>query len=415
MMNSTLNILIVEDSEDDVFFLKHTLRKAGYEIQCEVVDSPEKMKSALQKEQNWDVITSDHSMPQFSAPEALAIAKQMCPDVPFIIISGEIDLNLAVSLMKGGAQDYIQKHEIARVVPAIERELFESEVQRDRQRVGNALVESDNRFQEVLENSLDASFKRNLITNEYEYLSPVFNQITGYSSDEMRDIIKKSVRPLIHPEDTDRFNSIFTEALAMQQKRVFRVEYRFKHKKGHYIWLLHKFSVTRDNHGKPIALFGSLSDISEQKKAEEELLSAHRRLESIIEGTRAGTWEWNVQTGETVFNERWAEILGYSLKDLGIENIHTWERLTHPEDLKKTQEILNSHFSGEATYYDCEFRMKHKDGYWVWIHDRGRVFTWTEDGKPLMMYGTHVDISERKAEKHTNRKPKKDNKFTCGD
>ena len=125
-MGQSLRVLIVDDSEDDASLLQHTLKRGGYDIACSVVDTPSAMRAALES-QNWDVITSDHSMPQFNAPGALALAKELRPEVPFIIVSGEIDINLAVSLMKGGAQDYIQKREIARLVPAIERELREVE------------------------------------------------------------------------------------------------------------------------------------------------------------------------------------------------------------------------------------------------------------------------------------------------
>jgi|GEM_PF-1237665 len=132
-MSQSLRILIVEDSEDDIFLLQHTLRKAGYAVTYTAVDTPEAMRSALES-QNWDVITSDHSMPQFNAPAALALTMEICPAVPFIIVSGEIDLNLAVSLMRGGAKDYIQKRELARLVLALERELHEVKLNRERQR-----------------------------------------------------------------------------------------------------------------------------------------------------------------------------------------------------------------------------------------------------------------------------------------
>src|SRR5687767_5933384 len=102
-MNQPLRVLIVEDSPADVELLLRALRRGGYETAYEVVETPAAMRAAL-AHQDWDVIASDHAMPHFSAPAALALAKEVCPDVPFIIVSGEIDLNLAVSLMKGGAQ-----------------------------------------------------------------------------------------------------------------------------------------------------------------------------------------------------------------------------------------------------------------------------------------------------------------------
>lgn len=121
-----------------------------------------------------------------------------------------------------------------------------------------------------------------------------------------------------------------------------------------------------------------------------------QRFEHILAGTNAGTWEWNVQTGETRFNDRWAEIVGYTLAELAPISIATWSDLTHPADLVKSGELLEQHFSGDLDFYDCELRMRHKDGHWVWVHDRGRLTTWTPDGKPEWMFGTHMDISRTK-------------------
>ncbi len=150
-------------------------------------------------------------------------------------------------------------------------------------------------------------------------------------------------------------------------------------------------------------LYSIVHDVTDRKRAQALLIQVNWRLESIVESTRIGTWEWNIQTGETVFNERWAQILGYSLDELAPVSIKTWELLTHPADLIYSNELLQKHFSGELPYYNLDFRMKHKDGQWVWIHDRGRVVIRTVDGKPLMMFGTHTDITERKKVEETLR------------
>ncbi|WP_336365627.1 PAS domain-containing protein [Marinobacter sp. C2H3] len=125
-----------------------------------------------------------------------------------------------------------------------------------------------------------------------------------------------------------------------------------------------------------------------------QLKASERRARAVIEGTRVGTWEWNVQTGETVFNERWAEICGYRLAELEPISIQTWLNLAHPDDEPASSEALAAHFRGETGEYDVRCRMRHKEGHWVWVHDRGRVFEWTETGEPLRMYGTHSDITE---------------------
>lgn len=143
-------------------------------------------------------------------------------------------------------------------------------------------------------------------------------------------------------------------------------------------------------------LAATIGQLVEAKRDHDRRRDSERRLADVIEGTHIGTWEWNVATGETVFNERWAEIAGYTLAELAPVNIRTWSDLAHPDDLALSSALLERHFAGELDYYDFQCRMRHKLGHWVWVHDRGRVVSWTEDGKPLLMSGTHADITAQK-------------------
>lgn len=121
------------------------------------------------------------------------------------------------------------------------------------------------------------------------------------------------------------------------------------------------------------------------------------RLELVLEGTNIGTWEWNLETGETIFNERWAGMIGYSLEELGKTDINTWSKFVHPDDLEESDKALALHFEGKSPYYKCEARLKHKDGHWVWILDKGKVVSWDASGEPLWMMGSHIDISDVKS------------------
>ena len=134
----------------------------------------------------------------------------------------------------------------------------------------------------------------------------------------------------------------------------------------------------------------------ERKQAGEALRTSQEQLAMAIEGSGLGLWDWRVQTGKTTFNEQWANIIGYTLSELEPVSIETWMRLTHPDDLRKSQSALDRHFAGEMPAYECEARMRHKDGHWVWILDRGKVTEWDSSGKPVRMTGTHLDITERK-------------------
>lgn len=126
-----------------------------------------------------------------------------------------------------------------------------------------------------------------------------------------------------------------------------------------------------------------------------DLAHEQQRLLSIVEGTNVGTWEWNVQTGETRFDERWAAITGHTLDEMLPLNIQTWRDLTHPGDLLHADGLLKQHFAGRTPYFDCEVRLRHKDGRWIWVLSRGRVCAWGGDRQPSLMAGTLMDITER--------------------
>ncbi len=137
-------------------------------------------------------------------------------------------------------------------------------------------------------------------------------------------------------------------------------------------------------------------EIVERKRTDQDLRLERERLQNILFGTNAGTWEWNIQTGETIFNERWAEIIGYTLEEISPVSIETWLRFAHPDDQAESNRLLEQHFAGELDSYEFSSRMRHKNGEWIWILDRGKVVSRTADGKPLLMYGTHQDITGQK-------------------
>lgn len=152
-----------------------------------------------------------------------------------------------------------------------------------------------------------------------------------------------------------------------------------------------------------LLLTGRERAIKAAKNMNIELIEKQQRLSSIIEGTHVGIWEWNIQSGDVSFNEYWAQIIGYTLSELEPITIKTWEIHTHPDDLQKSAELLEKHFAGILPYYECEARMRHKNGTWVWVLDRGKVATWTDDGKPLLMFGTHMEINQMKLTEGTLR------------
>lgn len=142
------------------------------------------------------------------------------------------------------------------------------------------------------------------------------------------------------------------------------------------------------------------SRLLQQQSAEQNLhLQQEKdRSNAIIDGTNMGTWEWNVQTGNTVYNRYWFDILG--MQPQAQSDVSIWRSRLHPDDLQSTSDALEQHFSAVVPFFDTCFRMQHQDGHWLWIHAVGRVMSWTEDHKPLLMFGSHRDITQERAQQH---------------
>ena len=229
--------------------------------------------------------------------------------------------------------------------------------------------------------------KRNRISN----ISGNVSSILGY--DKKYILGSHIFNMLLHQEDYETYSISLKNAFS-RKENYFEASYRLKLKNGQYHWFYEFSKIFLKE--KNIEIKSYLFDQTDFKETENQLNKERERLDNIIKGTNAGTWEWNIQTGEITLNSRWAEIIGYTLEELMPTSIYSWKKYTHPDDYKKSCELIEKHFNGENDYYECEMRMRHKKGHWVWVLNRGKVFSWTFDKKPLLMFGTHIDISKRK-------------------
>lgn len=177
--NSSIRVraLIVEDSEDDALLLVEHLERSSIALDWRRVDTEAALQEALRD--SWDLVFSDYSMPQFSGAQALEIVKQRDPDLPFIFVSGTIGEDTAVTGMRAGAQDYVMKGNLARLVPAVLRELADATARRERRNAERALQ----RLSQVVEQAADSVF----ITDprgRIQYVNPAFERLTGFAADE---------------------------------------------------------------------------------------------------------------------------------------------------------------------------------------------------------------------------------------
>lgn len=249
-------------------------------------------------------------------------------------------------------------------------------------------------FDFIQKSALDGLWFWDLDNPENEWMNPKFWITLGYDPETMphksstwQSIINKADLELA----LDNFNKHCENPLHPYDQVV-----RYQHKLGHTVWIHCKGIIIRDDKGKPIRMLGAHTDVTKLKKTELKLRKQVERYHHIIDGTNIGTWEWNVQTGQTIFNEKWAGIFGYTLLELDPISINTWTNSVHPDDLIKSKKALNEHFNGKTDFYEYEVRVKHKTGDWIWVRDRGKVVSKVLNDKPEWMIGSRQEITQRK-------------------
>ncbi|MDO6421511.1 PAS domain S-box protein [Saccharophagus degradans] len=250
--------------------------------------------------------------------------------------------------------------------------------------------DSDLKFRGLFELSPVGIALNRFTDGKFVETNTALENMLGYSADELHGKTYLEMTPPVY-EDHQKavINSL------KNYGRYGPHEKEFIRRDGTLLPVIMNGMLVTDSNGEEL-IWSIVEDITSRKQAELALAQNRKQLEQIIDSTSVAIWDWNILTGEIVINERWAEIIGYSLMDLEPCSIDTWTNFTHPEDLDKSSELLNAHWNGESNHYQCEARMHHKDGHWVWVLDSGKVIEWTSDGKPLRMVGTHLDITEQK-------------------
>jgi diguanylate cyclase (GGDEF)-like protein/PAS domain S-box-containing protein len=271
-MNNSLKVLIVEDSELDARLLIYELQQEGYNLSCERVDTQEAMANALEK-QEWDLVISDYVLPKFSGLDALKLTHERGLDLPFLIVSGKIAEDEAVKAMKAGAHDYILKDNLIRLSSAIQRELREAVMRRERMQTEKALKEREEQYRLIVETANEGIWILDS-ENNTNFANQQLCEMFGYDQEEMRlngfaDFMEEEWR-------TDLQRNI-----DKQQKNIF--EMKFRCKKGHGLWVLISTTPLFNEDGSFSGTLFMLTDINEYKLAEERLryLSFHDILTGL--------------------------------------------------------------------------------------------------------------------------------------
>jgi phosphoserine phosphatase RsbU/P len=277
-MGKPLRVLIVEDSEDDAMLLVFELRRGDYSPSFQRVETEEALRKALE-EQTWDLVVSDYVLPGFSGMEALKLVRKSGLDLPFLIVSGKIGEDTAVNAMKEGANDYLIKGNISRLVPAIEREMQEAEVRRKRREAEAALVRSERRYKRLVAAVTDYIYTVTIKDGTVVKTShgPGCLTVTGYSHEEYVNNPFLWYQ-MIYEEDRAAVTSLSNDIRA--GKDIPSLEHRIRHKDGSIRWVINTIVPRYSDQGELIAYDGLISDITQRKRAEESLRLQSAALEA---------------------------------------------------------------------------------------------------------------------------------------
>ena len=259
-MGMPLRVLLVEDSEDDALLLVRMLRRGGYDPTWERVDTAAAMEAALDG-RSWDLIISDHSMPAFSSLAALGLLRSKgFVDLPFIIVSGRIGEDAAVSAMKAGAHDYLMKDNLARLNSAIERELRDADVRRERR-------QAEEKYRSIFENAVEGIFQTT-VDGRFLTANPAMARMLGYESPEELLGAISNIRDQLYvePERREEFYQ-----LALRDGFVSGFEVQMHRKDGDLVWVSANARAIYDDGGGISGYEGTVEDITERKRAEEAL------------------------------------------------------------------------------------------------------------------------------------------------
>ncbi len=387
-----LSVLIVEDAEIDAGLMVHELKRFGYTVSWQRVDSAVRLKEALQS-QCWDVVLSDYAMPRFSGLEALRIVRDADMDLPFILISGTIGEEIAVEAMHAGANDYLLKDRMARLGPAVDREIREVAERRARKRAEEALVASEERLRLAWETIPDPLAITRVRDATVVDVNPGFCEMTGYTKEE---IIGRST------VDLPMWVDLHVRAELIQSLNrhgvVKGLETKLRCKDGDIRSIVISGGLM-DLDGESHFL-GAGKDIEELKRAQQAAARNEELFRKYFELGLVGMALGTPDKGWEFVNGRMCQMLGYTREELLNT---TWPALTHPDDLEADLTQFDRMLAGEIEGYVLDKRLIRKDGTLV---DTALHVTCIRDMNGTVEHViTHLhDITERKRSERTLRK-----------
>ncbi|HEX2101144.1 MAG TPA: PAS domain S-box protein, partial [Candidatus Synoicihabitans sp.] len=354
-----IRLLLVEDSDDDAQLVLRELRRSGYEPTTTRVDRAEPFADAL-REGTWDIILADFNLPTFSGLEALEIYQASGLDIPFLLVSGTVGEETAVSAMIAGAHDYVLKDNLTRLGPAVTRELREYHIRRGRREDHRRVVASERRFTTIFGSSPVATIITDVDDGLILDLNPAALTLTGWRREH---VIGRSTTHLGLWRDQAEHRRVVSAALDAGPGH--SVERTITPPGRNPLTVLASFALIElDGHGRLLLM---MQDITARKAAEETLRESEERYRLLIENSHDLVAELDVEGRFLYASPQYTGTTGYSSAQLlgtrALDYVHPQDRAAMQAHLEQMEE--------SAT---VRYRFRHHNGSWLSFESGGRAF-----------------------------------------
>jgi PAS domain S-box-containing protein len=387
-MSTPLRALMVEDSENDALLAVRELRRGGYDVTWERVETAETMRAALDR-QPWDIVISDYKMPRFTGLDALNLLRAGAVDMPFILVSGTIGEDVAVAAMKAGAHDYLIKGNLARLVPAVERELRDAAERRNRQRAEASLKTE----QALLTNLLKTS-------PDHIYFKDRQSRFIRINDKMAQSFGLRSPGEAVGKSDFDFFTEEHARQAYDDEQRlistgqpIIGIEEKETWPDGRVTWVSTTKVPLHDADGSFTGLVGISRDITERKQAEEALRQSEEQFRAMFDLASVGVAQADPRTGQWLrVNYKMCVISGYCVDELLRMTV---SEITYADNRQSDWEAFERVVRGEQLDCRLETRYVRKNGSLAWVNVNMTII-WDSAGQPARTIATIEDITQRK-------------------
>lgn len=386
-------ILVVDDDPNMRALLVHRLEGAGYAV-IQGTDAASAL--ALARAHRPALVLLDVMLPDGDGRE---VARQLKTDpqladtfVTLLTAQKISPEDQAIGISQSRADGYILQPVSAQVLLGWVEVLLRLRATQLELRHGEALRQSEEKYRTVADFTYDWEYWL-APDGSFPYISPSCERITGYRPEEFQQnpaLFEK----IIHPADQARILRHHQEIGTSDDDLPHNLDFRIITRAGEDRWINHVCRRIYDRQGNYLGRRASNRDITERKQMEETLRRSEERLEFALTAANDGIWDWNLLTNQAYFSPQYYRMLGY--EPFAFEaSYQNWCALIHPDDLVRCEAVIQAAIAA-GQGYEAEFRMRTRNGQWLWILGRGKVMAVNEQNVPIRMVGTHTDITSRK-------------------